>query len=143
MWYIAPMEITREEALERLHRWKANQTTVGLYFAACGGTAGSTMLARITGVGARIVFRNEGTVLRYGLYKARFEYGPVQVLLRPSREGMVSIDGLHMWLESGHWLFVCDCERIGQNWLEADGLASEPDKPRGLQESQAELVGRG
>ena len=143
MWYIAPMEITREEALERLHRWKANQTTVGLYFAARGGTAGSTMLAQITGVGATIVFRNEATVLRYGLYKARFEYGPVQVLLRPSREGLVSIDGLHIWLDAGHWLFVCDGAGIGQNWLEAEGLASEPHKPRGLLESQPEEVLRG
>ena len=134
------MEITREEALELLHRWKANRTTVGLYFAARGGTAGSTMLARITDVGATIVFRNEATVLRYGLYQARFEYGPVQVLLRPSREGMVSIDGLHIWLESGHWLFVCDGERIGQNWLESADLASAPKKPSGLLESQPEEV---
>lgn len=130
------MEITRDEALELLNRWKANQTKVGLYFAARGGTAGSTMLARITEVGARIVFRNEGTILRYGLYKARFEYGPVRVLLRPSRAGMVSIEGLHIWLESGHWLFVCDGGAIGQRWLEADGLARSPNKPRGLLESQ-------
>jgi hypothetical protein len=117
MWYIAPMEITREEALDRLHRWKADQTTVGLYFAACGGTAGSTMLARITGVGATIVFRNEATVLRYGLYKARFEYGPVQVLLRPSREGLVSIDGLQMWLESGHWRLCATASGSGKTGL--------------------------
>jgi hypothetical protein len=132
------MEITRENALERLNRWRRNRTTVGLYFAARGGTAGSTMLAQITDVGATIVFRNEGTVLRYGLYKARFEYGPLQVLLKPSREGMVSIDGLHIWLESGHWLFVCDGESIGQNWLESARLASEPMKPGWLLESQAE-----
>jgi len=132
------MEITREQALEWLNRWKQKRTTVGLYFAARGGTAGSTMLARITDVGATIVFRNEGTVLRYGLYKARFEYGPLQVLLKPSREGMVSIDGLHIWLESGHWLFVCDGEGIGQNWLESAGLASEPKKPGGLLESHPE-----
>jgi len=137
------MEITREDALARLNRWRRNRTTVGLYFAARGGTAGSTMLARITEVGATIVFRNESTVLRYALYKTRFEYGPLQVMLRPSREGMVTIDGLHIWLESGHWLFVCDGEGIGQHWLESTGLATEPKKPGGLLESRAELVGRG
>jgi len=134
------MEITREDALARLDRWKQNRTLVGLYFAARGGTAGSTMLARITDVGATIVFRNEGTILRYGLYKARFEYGPVNVLLRPSREGMASIDGLHIWLESGHWLFVCDGERMGQSWLEAAGMASGTTKPPGLLESKAEVL---
>lgn len=127
------MEISREQALETLNRWKLGQTTVGLYFAARGGTAGSTMLARITGLGATIVFRNESTVLRYALYKARFEYGPVQVLLKPSREGMVSIHGLHIWLESGHWLFVCDGEGIGQNWLQSAGLASKLKKPELLE----------
>jgi len=126
-----------------LHRWKANQTTVGLYFAARGGTAASTMLARITGLGATIVFRNEAKVLRYGLHKARFEYGPVQVLLRPSREGMISVEGLHIWLESGHWLFVCDGERMGQDWLESGDLALAPKKPHGLLESQPEEVFRG
>ena len=123
------MEISREQALEHLNRWKLGQTTVGLYFAARGGTAGSTMLARITSVGASLVFRNESTVLRYALYKARFEYGPVQVLLQPSREGLVSISGLHIWLDSGHWLFVCDREGIGENWLQSAGLASKPKKP--------------
>jgi hypothetical protein len=134
------MDITREEALERLNRWKQSQTKVGLYFAARGGTAGSTMLARITDVGATIVFRNHATVLRYALYKARFEFGPVQVLLRPSREGMVSIEGLHVWLESGHWLFVCDGADIGQNWLEAAGLVSEPNNPSGLLKSQEKMA---
>ena len=137
------MEISREQAIECLNRWKQRNTRVGLYFAARGGTAGSAMLARITDVDATIVFRNEGAVLRYGLFKARFEYGPLQVMLRPSREGMVSIDGLHIWLESGHWLFVCDGEGAGQHWLESTGLAKEPKKPGGLLESQPELVGRG
>jgi hypothetical protein len=100
------------------------------------------MLARITEVGARIVFRNEGTELRYALYKARFDFGPMQVLLRPSRESMVSIAGLHIWLESGHWLFVCDGAGVGQSWLEATGLASDPKKG-GLPESQEEMALRG
>jgi len=137
------MEITREDALARLNRWRRNRTTVGLYFAARGGTAGSTMLARITEVGATIVFRNESTVLRHALYKARFEYGPVQVLLRPSREGMVSIDGLHIWLESGHWLFVCDSVGVGQSWLEASGLVTEAQMPGGLLESHEAMALRG
>jgi hypothetical protein len=137
------MEITREQALDCLNRWKQSGTTVGLYFAARGGTAGSTMLARITEVGARIVFRNEATVLRYALYKARFDYGPIQVLLRPSREGMVSIDGLHIWLESGHWLFVCDGAGVGQSWLEASGLVTDTKKLSGLLESQEEMALRG
>lgn len=135
---VPDMEISREQAIERLNRWKASNTLVGLYFAARGGTAGSTMLARITDVGATIVFRNESTVLRYALYKARFEYGQLQVMLRPSREGMATIDGLHVWLESGHWLFVCDGEGVGQLWLESTGLATEPKKPGGLLESQPE-----
>src|SRR5262249_22597523 len=133
------MEISREQALESLNRWKLGQTTVGLYFAARGGTAGSTMLARITSVGATIVFRNESTVLRYALYKARFEYGPVQVLLKPSREGMVSIHGLHIWLDSGHCLFVCACEGISKNWLKSGGLLSKRRKPDELLESQRKV----
>jgi hypothetical protein len=132
------MEISREQALECLNRWKQANALVGLYFAARGGTAGSTMLARITQVGARIVFRNESTILRYALYQARFEFGPMQVLLRPSRDAMVEIEGLHIWLESGHWLFICDGEGVGQRWLESSGLAAQPKKPGGLLESQGE-----
>ena len=132
------MEISREQALDCLNRWKQLKTTVGLYFAARGGTAGSTMLARITDVGATVVFRNESAVLRYALYQAHFEYRPLQVLLRPSRDGMVEIKGLHIMLQSGHWLFVCDGEGIGQRWLEASGLAIEKNKPGGLLESRAE-----
>lgn len=132
------MEISREQALECLNRWKDSNTVVGLYFAARGGTAGSTMLARIIEVGARIVFKNESTVLRYALYKPRFEFGPMQVLLRPSRDAMVEIDGLHIWLESGHWLFVCDGEGVGQKWLESTGLTAEPKRPGGLLETQTE-----
>jgi hypothetical protein len=129
------MKISGEQAIECLNRWKQAGTVVGLHFAARGGTAGSTMLARITEVGARIVFKNESSVLRFALYKAHFEFGPVQVLLRPSREGLAQIDGLHIWLESGHWLFVCDGQGIAQDWLESSGLAAER-KSSGLLESQ-------
>ena len=132
------MEISREQAIECLNRWKTSNTLVGLYFAARGGTASSRMLARITEVGARITFRNESTVLHYGLYQARFEYRGLQVLLRPSRDAMVSIDGLHIWLESGHWLFVCDGEGVGQSWLESAGFTIEQKGSGGLLESQAE-----
>lgn len=131
------MEISREQALECLSRWKQRNTLVGLHFAARGGTAGSTMLARITEVGTRIVFKNESSVLRFALYKARFEFGPVQVLLRPSREGLAEIDGLHIWLESGHWLFVCDGQGVAQDWLESAGLAVAKKRGR-LLESQHE-----
>jgi hypothetical protein len=129
------MEISREQAVECLGRWQQAATLVGLHFAARGGTAGSNMLARITEVGARIVFKNESSVLRFALYKARFEFGPLQVFLRLSREGMVQIDGLHIWLESGHWLFVCDGQGVAQDWLESVGLAAKRKTP-GLLESQ-------
>jgi hypothetical protein len=132
------MEISRERALKCLNRWKDRNTLVGLFFAARGGTAGSTMLARISEVGARIVFKSDSAILRYALYQSRFEYGPMQVLLRPSRDGMATIDGLHVWLETGHWLFVCDGEGVAQNWLDATGLAAEPGKGCGLLKSESD-----
>src|SRR5262245_58533181 len=64
------MEISRDKALECLNRWKDRGTLVGLYFAARGGTAFATMLARITEVGATLVFRNEATLLRYASFNA-------------------------------------------------------------------------
>ena len=132
------MEISREKALECLNRWKDRNTLVGLYFAARGGTAFSTMLARITEVGATLVLRNEATLLRYSLCHAKFEFRPVQVFLRPSREGMREIDGLHITLESGHWLFVCDGEGVAQDWLAASGMMTIRKKSGGLLESQPE-----
>jgi hypothetical protein len=132
------MEISREQALKCLNSWKDRGTLVGLYFAARGGTAFSTMLARITEVGATLVFRNEATLLRYALLQARFEFRPVQVFLKPSREGMREIDGLHITLESGHWLFVCDGEGVAQDWLAASGIVTIQKKSGGLLESQAE-----
>jgi hypothetical protein len=132
------MEISREEALECLNRWKERGTLVGLYFAARGGTAFSTMLARVTEVGATLVLRNEAALLRYALCQAKFEFRPVQVFLKPSREGMREIDGLHITLESGHWLFVCDGEGVAQDWLAASGMMTIRKKTGGLLESQAE-----
>jgi hypothetical protein len=133
------MEISRSEALNCLNRWKERGTLVGLYFAARGGTAFSTMLARITEVGATLVLRNEASLLRYALSQAKFEFRPVQVFLKPSREGMREIDGLHITLESGHWLFVCDGEGVAQDWLAAAGIVTIQKKSGGLLESQAEL----
>jgi hypothetical protein len=132
------MEISREQALKCLNRWKDRNTLVGLYFAARGGTAFSTMLARITEVGASIVFKTDSAILRYALYQSRFEYGPVQVMVRPSRDAMVTIDGLHVWLESGHWLFVCDGEGVAQDWLASSGMMTIRKKTGGLLESQPE-----
>lgn len=113
------MEIPREKALKILRNWKESQTVVGLHFAARGGTAGSTMLARITEVSSRIIFRSDAAVHSFGLYKARFAFGEVQAMLQPSREGLAEIEGLHIWLESGHWLFICDGTKLNSEWLDS------------------------
>ncbi len=126
------MEISREEALNSLRRWKHSGTTVGLIFAAHGGTAGSAMLAEIAELSSRIVFKTEMSVLTFGLFQAHFELRPLTVLRFPKREGLAQIDGLHIWLESGHWLFVCDARGLGNKWLESAARALErggPDDP--------------
>lgn len=132
------MEITRKQAIERLEEWKRTGTTLGLCFAARGGTAASTILARITQVSSRITFKNQWAVLHFGLYKALFERSRVQVLLWPSREGIVEVDGLHIWLESGHWLFICDPQGIEEKWLDMAGLTSKAKGPGGLLEGEAD-----
>lgn len=43
-----------------------------------------------------------------GFTKLVFALGSVQALIRPPREGIAEIEGLHIWLESGHWLFICE-----------------------------------
>lgn len=126
------MEISRKEAMDSLKRWQQNGTTVGLHFAAHGGTAVPTMLARVAEVSSRIVVKNASSVLNFGVFKARFAYGPLEVLLSPSREGLAEIRGLHIWLESGHWLFICDVQGSEQRWLELAGLALEAKGPSGL-----------
>ena len=113
------MEISREEALRALRHWKQSATTVGLIFAARGGTAHSAMLARISEVSSRVVFKAKSSVLGFALYQARFEHRPVTVLRSPRREDLAQIDGLHIWLESGHWLFICDAQGLGEKWLES------------------------
>ncbi|HKN34135.1 MAG TPA: hypothetical protein VJX16_12930 [Terriglobales bacterium] len=115
-------------------------TVLGLQFAGRGGTATSSMLAQITEVSARIVLRNDSSVLQFSLRKARFEYGPVTVLRMPAREGLAQVDGLHVWLESGHWLFICDIQGQGQKWLEFATNSLQQNKAGGSLESQPEAV---
>jgi hypothetical protein len=134
------MEISRDQARKELERWKLNRTTLGLHFAGRGGTATSTMLAEITEVSSRIVLKNDSSVLEFSLYKARFESGPLTVLRIPLREGLARVDGLHVWLDSGHWLFICDLQGQGQKWLEFAAKALERNKPRGSLESQPDRV---
>jgi hypothetical protein len=133
------VEITREQAIESLERWKRSGATVGLHFAARGGTAASTMLARVTEISSRIVFKNQSSVLCFGLFKARFSYGRVQMLLWPSREGLAEVHGLEIWLDSGHWLFICDVQGLEEKWLEMAGLALATKGPGGLLESEHAL----
>lgn len=97
------------------------------------------MLAKIADVSSRIVFENDSGILRFSLYKARFAYGPVLVLRTPSRAGLVEIDGLHIWLDSGHWLFICDGKGLGQEWLRAKGVQPTLKGTGGLLESQQDV----
>ena len=113
------MEISREEALGWLKRWQQSRATVGLIFAAQGGTAHSAMLAQISEISSRLVFKSASSILGFSLIKARIEHRPVTVLRFPHREGLTQIDGLHIWLESGHWLFICDAQGLGEKWLES------------------------
>jgi hypothetical protein len=119
------MEISRDQAIELLKHLKKTETTVGVYFAACGGTAGTTMIARISEVSWRVVFIGTSSVLRFTLLQTRFEYAPITVVRVPMRGGLLQIEGLHMWLESGHWLFVCDVNGRGKKWLKAVANALE------------------
>ena len=130
------MEISRDEALSHLERWKQKGTALGVHFAGRGGTAASTLLAQITEVSSRIVLKNDSGVLQLSLYKARFEYGPLTVLRIPAREGLGQMDGLHVWLDSGHWLFICDVQGQAQKWLEFAAKSLQANKPGGSLESQ-------
>ncbi len=38
-------------------------------------------------------------------------------------EGLAQIHGLHIRLDSVHWLFVCDARGLGNKWLESAALA--------------------
>jgi hypothetical protein len=75
-------------------------------------------------------------VLCFGLFKARFARDPLQLPLWPAREGLAEIDGLHITLESGHWLFVCDAQGLEEKWLEMTGLALRGKEPGGLLETR-------
>jgi hypothetical protein len=125
------MEISREEALSSLRRWKQSGTLVGLIFAARGGTAHSAMLAQISEVSSQVMFKAESSLLGFSLIKARFERRPITVLRFPRREGLTQIDGLHIWLESGHWLFICAAQGLGEKWLESATKLLEQNGPGG------------
>jgi hypothetical protein len=129
------MEISREQALTSLRRWQQSGTTLGLIFAARGGTAHSAMLAQISEVSSRVVFKAESSILGFSLLKVRFERRPITVLRFPHREGLTQIDGLHIWLESGHWLFICDAQGMGEKWLETASKLLEQKRPGGPTES--------
>jgi uncharacterized repeat protein (TIGR03803 family) len=47
--------------------------------------------------------------------------------------------GLHIWRESGHWLFVCDVKGQGKRWLRASGQALEQASSEGSLSSEDEL----
>ena len=61
------MEISWQQAIGLLNRWKQDGSAVGLHFAARVGTAGSTMLARIAEISSRIVFKNDSGSFQFGL----------------------------------------------------------------------------
>lgn len=51
-------------------------------------------------------------------------------MLRPSREGLAEIEGLHIWLESDHWLFICDGTELGTEWLNFSGNQKHSTAPK-------------
>ncbi|SRR5579883_1814696 len=140
------MEITKDQAREALKQWQENSTTVALLFSARSGTAGVTMTATITHVSARIVFKNEFTILRFVLDRARYEYGPLMFFRFPAREGLAQVNGLHIYLESGHRLFIANSQQNGVHWLRSlnDMLVMERKNELGSgdreEETEAELA---
>lgn len=121
-------ELDREAAIQHLTRWQQDGISVGAYFAVAGAIAGVTMLARIAEISVRIVLSSEDASLSFSLKDARFEYGPLQVFSFPSKrgpavalthlpQGLLSADGLHIRLQSGHSLFLCDSRALGPHWL--------------------------
>jgi len=133
------MEITKEQAFERLKRWCDAGTTLGAYLGGPSATVGLTMLARIAELSVRIVLESESTVLCLSLDKARFQCGPLQVLSLPSKlgpavaithlpGGLLAADGLHIRLEPGFVPFLCECRERGRDWLNSAAAAmAEPD----------------
>ena len=136
---VSNMEMSREQAIDLLAQWKHTGITVGIYFAASGGTVVTTMLAQISHVSSRIVLTTGSGLLRFALYRARFEYSPLTVLQIPASEGVSHIDGLHIWLESGHWLFVCDVKGQGARWLRASAQALGQGSSEGSLPTEEEL----
>jgi len=122
------MDITTEQAFERLTRWQQAGTTLGSYLSSPGAVVGLAMLAQIAEISVRIVLTSESTVLCFSLDKARFQFGPLSVLSLPSKlgpavalthlpGGLLAADGLHIRLESGFVLFLCESPEFGQHWL--------------------------
>jgi hypothetical protein len=122
------MGIDKEQAMKYLTQWQQQSTPLGAYLAVPRSLAGVTMLAQITEVSVRIVLTNGSAILRFSLQNARFEYGPLRILALPSKlgpavavshapQGLLPRDGLHIRLESGPSLFLCDIHELGQNWL--------------------------
>ena len=131
--------MSREQAIDLLAQWEQTGITVGIYFAASGGTVVTTMLGQISHVSSRIVLTTESGLLRFALYRARFEYSPLSVLQIPAREGVSQTDGLHIWLESGHWLFVCDVKGQGKRWLRVSAQACGQGSSEGSLPSEEEF----
>jgi hypothetical protein len=122
------MQISKEQAIEYLTRWHEKNTAIGVYLSVPGAVAGLTMLAQITEVSVRIVITNESSILRFSLDNARFEYGPMHVWSLPSQsgpavvlthlsQGLLSKDGLHIRLDSGFSLFLCEDRELEKHWL--------------------------
>ncbi len=135
------MELSREQALDYLRGWQLAGTTLWIKYATHDATAGSTMLAQITEVSACVVFENESSDFRFHLGNATFKYGPLKLVLTPTRLGTLAVitsksagladcDGLHVWLESGHLLFIFEYLQAGKNRLESTTHTLK-DKRRG------------
>ncbi len=124
----ATKTMAREEALALMLRWNLERTPLFVYFSASNAGFSSATQAELTEVGSCLVFRNDTTVLRIDLEDARFQFGPMQVLLAPSKrgraaaisqspEGLAGDSGLHIALASGHFVFVCEFGEGAKRWI--------------------------
>ena|SRR5947207_13624846 len=122
------MDITKERAFEYLKQWQKENASLGLYFGVPEAVVGLIMLAQVSEVSIRIVLTNESSVFRFSLENARFQFGPLHVLCLPSTRGpaialtslpngLLATDGLHIRLESGFVLFLCELKSAEQRWL--------------------------
>jgi hypothetical protein len=106
------------EAFGWLRRWHADGTTVSVYFATRDGAVGASMAGRITDITRCLVFEDDSSALRVDLANARLTWGPLRVLLTPSRigrlaavaqrpGGLLSREGVTVMLDEGYSVFVC------------------------------------